>query len=50
MTEIVASKAKEKMIIQNSKSSQKRSKVINGFEMGAVLGKGKFGEVFLCRQ
>ena len=50
LTEIVASKAKEKMIIQNSKSSQKRSKVINGFEMGSVLGKGKFGEVFLCRQ
>lgn len=26
-----------------------KSKVINGFEIGKVLGKGKFGEVFLAR-
>lgn len=31
------------MILQNSQSSQKRSRMINGFEIGAVLGKGKFG-------
>ena len=43
LNEIVANKAKEKMIQQTSKSSQKSSKIINGFEIGPVLGKGKFG-------
>lgn len=37
------------MIQQIGKSPKKSSKIINGFEIGAVLGKGKFGEVFLCR-
>jgi serine/threonine protein kinase len=27
----------------------KHSKLINGFELGSTLGKGKFGEVFLGR-
>lgn len=27
----------------------KRSKMLNGFELGNSLGKGKFGEVFLVR-
>ena len=27
----------------------KRSKILNGFEFGRTLGKGKFGEVFLAR-
>ena len=49
MNEIVESKAKEKQVVQISKSPHKHSKVINNFQMGVVLGKGKFGEVFLAR-
>lgn len=36
-------------MLQTSRSPVKSSKVVNGFEMDAVLGKGKFGEVFLAR-
>ena len=35
--------------MENSKSTEKSSRILNGFEMGRVLGKGKFGEVFLAR-
>ena len=49
LNEIVESKAKEKMLQERSCSTKKRSAVINGFEIGGVLGKGKFGEVFLGR-
>lgn len=49
LNEIVESKAKEKMLMETSKSPKKQSKVVNGFEVGQVLGKGKFGEVFLGR-
>jgi serine/threonine protein kinase len=27
----------------------KKSKIINSFEIGNLLGKGKFGEVYLAR-
>ena len=37
------------MIQQSNKLPQKRSKILNGFELGAVLGKGKFGQVYLGR-
>jgi serine/threonine protein kinase len=35
--------------METSKSPKKQSKIVNGFEIGQVLGKGKFGEVFLGR-
>lgn len=37
------------MLQQTSISQKKTSKIINGFEVGQVLGVGKFGEVFLAR-
>ena len=49
LNEIVECKAKEKMIQEQGRGTRKRSGVVNGFEMGMVLGKGKFGEVFLGR-
>lgn len=48
LNEIVETKQREKNLAENPKGF-KRSKVVNGFEFGRTLGKGKFGEVFLSR-
>lgn len=39
----------EKKNTESSRLFGKHSKIINGFEFGNVLGKGKFGEVFIAR-
>lgn len=49
LNEIVESKHKEKASPETKKSGCRRSGLINGFELGTVLGRGKFGEVFLGR-
>ena len=47
LNEIIELKHKEKFA-ENAKNYQ-RSKIINGFQFGKTLGKGKFGEVFMAR-
>lgn len=42
-------KVREKIAIETGKGTLQKSKVVNGFEIGATLGKGKFGEVFKSR-
>jgi serine/threonine protein kinase len=45
----VESKNKEKVTPETKKSACRKTGMINGFELGTVLGRGKFGEVFLGR-
>jgi serine/threonine protein kinase len=40
---------REKIALEAGKGGLPRSKIVNGFEMGITLGKGKFGEVFRSR-
>lgn len=47
LNEIIELKHKEKFA-ENAKNYQ-RSKIINGFQFGKTLGKGKFGQVFMAR-
>jgi hypothetical protein len=49
LNEIVQSKQKEKTSPETKKSACRKTGMINGFELGRVLGRGKFGEVFLGR-
>jgi predicted Ser/Thr protein kinase len=49
LNEIIANKNKEKTVVEVVRPPLKTSRMINGFEFGNVLGKGKFGEVFLAR-
>jgi len=49
LNEIAQQKSKKRLVEQFNKEPMKRSKMVNGFEVGAILGRGKFGEVFLSR-
>ena len=50
LNEIVESKHRERLGLGGSKAEKRKSMVVNEFEIGNELGKGKFGEVFLSRQ
>ena len=43
LNEIVETKNREKNPMIQSKFGRKSSKIVNGYEVGQVLGKGKFG-------
>lgn len=49
LNEIIECKNKQKMANEKNQIAKKPSKMINGFQIGATLGKGKFGQVFLSR-